>query len=120
MRSGGGGLLAFAACLLVAITLLARVQDLAESLMRTYTGERMVLAIRSRLFHHVQRLSLSHADSKGTSDAVYRILYDAPAIQQIAIAAPSFASVVTVAMVYGCRIDCAGARRADRRRCSSR
>ena len=77
--------LVFAAGLLVAITLLSQLQQLADSLLRTYTGEKMVLDFRAQLFRHIQRLSLSYHDSKGTSDSTYRIQYDAPAIQSIAI-----------------------------------
>ncbi len=47
----------------------------------TYTGERLVLDFRTRLFRHVQRLSLSYHDPSGTSDSTYRIQYDAPAVQ---------------------------------------
>jgi ATP-binding cassette, subfamily B, bacterial len=77
--------LALAAGLLVAITLLSQLRELTDSLLRTYTGEKLVLDFRARLFRHVQRLSLSYSDSKGTSDSTYRIQYDAPAIQYITI-----------------------------------
>ncbi len=78
-------ILAVAAGLLVAITLLSQLQELASSLLRTYTGELLVLDFRTQLFRHIQRLSLTYADTKGTSDSTYRIQYDAPAIQYIAI-----------------------------------
>src|SRR5256712_3720226 len=77
--------LALAAVLLVAIAVLSQLQGLAISLLRTYTGEKLVLAFRAHLFRHVQLLSLSYHDSRGTADSVYRIQYDAPAIQWIAI-----------------------------------
>ncbi|NIQ80376.1 MAG: ABC transporter ATP-binding protein, partial [Anaerolineae bacterium] len=47
--------------------------------------ERLVLSFRARLFHYVQRLSLSYHDTKGASDSAYRIYYDAPCIQWIAV-----------------------------------
>ena len=50
-------------------------------LLETYTSESLVLDFRARLFSHVQRLSLSYHDTKGSSDSVYRIQYDAPSIQ---------------------------------------
>jgi ATP-binding cassette subfamily B protein len=78
-------MLALAAGLLVAITLLSQLQELASSLLRTYTGELLVLDFRTQLFRHIQRLSLTYADTKGASDSTYRIQYDAPAIQYIAI-----------------------------------
>ncbi len=78
-------LLAVAAVLVVAIALLSQLQELGTSLLSTYTGEKLVLGFRTQLFRHIQRLSLSYHDSKGTSDATYRIQYDSLAIQYIAI-----------------------------------
>jgi ATP-binding cassette, subfamily B, bacterial len=77
--------LVLATGLLVAITLLSQLQELASSVLRTYIGEQLVLGFRAQLFRHIQRLSLTYADLKGTSDSTYRIQYDAPAIQYIAI-----------------------------------
>src|SRR6266699_2180087 len=77
--------LALAAGLLVAIALLSQLQALGMSLLRTYTGEKLVLTFRARLFRHVQLLSLSYHESRGTTDSTYRIQYDALAIQWIAI-----------------------------------
>ncbi|MBI2953237.1 MAG: ABC transporter ATP-binding protein [Chloroflexi bacterium] len=71
--------------LLVAIALLTQLQVLGHSLLRTYAGEKLVLAFRAQLFDHVQRLSLSYHDSRGTADSIYRIQHDAPSIQHIAI-----------------------------------
>src|SRR5438093_704277 len=71
--------------LLVAIALLNQLQGFASSLLHTYTGEKLVLSFRAQLFRHVQRLSLSYHDSRGTTDSTYRIQYDAPAIQWITI-----------------------------------
>src|SRR5262249_19792644 len=76
---------ALAAGLLVVIALLSHLQDLGSSLLRTYVGEQLVLGFRAQLFRHVQRLSLSYHDEKGTADSTYRIQYDAPAIQYITI-----------------------------------
>jgi ATP-binding cassette, subfamily B, bacterial len=78
-------LLILAAGLSVAIALLGQLQELGGSLLRTYAGERMVLNFRAQLLRHAQRLSLSYHDTKGTSDSTYRIQYDAPSIQNIAI-----------------------------------
>lgn len=77
--------LAILAALFVLIALLKQLTDFGSSLLRTYTGEKLVLSFRTRLFDHVQRLSLRYHDSRGTSDSTYRIQYDAPAIQWIAI-----------------------------------
>ena len=71
--------------LVVAIAVLNHLQAVASSILRTYTGEKLVLAFRAKLFRHAQRLSLSYHDSKGTTDSTYRIQYDAPAIEWILI-----------------------------------
>ncbi|HKZ78300.1 MAG TPA: ABC transporter ATP-binding protein [Pyrinomonadaceae bacterium] len=78
-------MLVFATSMLVAIAILGQLQELGNSLLRTYTAEKLVLDFRARLFRHVQRLSLSYHDLKGTSDSTYRIQYDTSAIQYIAI-----------------------------------
>ena len=44
-----------------------------------------MLSFRAKLFRQLQRLSMSYHDSMGVNDSVYRIQYDAPAIQWIAI-----------------------------------
>lgn len=71
--------------LVIGVALLYQLQWAISWLLRTYTGERLVLSIRSRMFQHVQRLSLAYHDAKGSSDATYRIQYDAPAMQWIVI-----------------------------------
>jgi ATP-binding cassette, subfamily B, bacterial len=96
-------LLVLAAGLSVAIALLGQLQELGGSLLRTYTGERLVLDFRAHLLRHAQRLSLSYHDTKGTSDSTYRIQYDAPSIQYIAIdgVIPFITSSCTLAaMIY--------------------
>jgi ATP-binding cassette, subfamily B, bacterial len=77
--------LALVAGLAVAIGLLVYLQALVSWILQTYTGERLVLDFRSKLFGHVQRLSLSYHDRLGTTDSTYRIQYDAPAIQWILV-----------------------------------
>ena len=99
----GVGILVLAVTLLVLIALLTHLQALATSLLRTYTGEKLVQNYRAQLFRHVQRLSLQYHDSKGTSDSTYRIQYDAPAIQWITIDGiiPALTSSITlVSMLY--------------------
>jgi ATP-binding cassette subfamily B protein len=96
-------LLVFAVSLLVVITLLTQLQDLGVTLLKTYTGEKLVLDFRGRLFQHVQRLSLAYSDMHGTSDSSYRVQYDAPSIQYIAIdgITPFFTSAITIiSMIY--------------------
>lgn len=77
--------IALVATLFVLIALIKQLSDLLFSILRTYTGEKLVLAFRAKLFRHVQSLSLSYHDQQGTADSIYRIQYDAPAIQWIAL-----------------------------------
>lgn len=79
------GLLIFDAVLVVLIALLSHLRSMSYQLLSIRTSERIVLHFRSRLFSHAQRLSLAYHDSEGTSDTAYRIFYDAPAIQYLAI-----------------------------------
>lgn len=94
--------LAVVAGSLVVIALFKQILDLAFALLRSYTGEKLVLAFRAKLFRHTQGLSLSYHDTTGTADSTYRIQYDAPAIQWITIDAfiPLVSSLLTlVAMI---------------------
>jgi ATP-binding cassette subfamily B protein len=78
-------ILAVAVGLTVAIALLGQMRDFANSLLTTYTGERLLRGFRAKLFRHVQRLSLSYHDTRGTADSTYRIQYDATSVQNIAV-----------------------------------
>jgi ATP-binding cassette subfamily B protein len=101
--ASGTALLVFSAALFIAVAVLNELQQMGSSLARTYTGEKLVLAFRARLFRHAQRLSLSYHDSKGTTDSTYRIQYDAPAIQWILIDGVSpfvTAGFTLVGMIY--------------------
>lgn len=88
-------LLVAASLLLVGIALLTHLQDLAAAVLRVFTGERLVLDLRTRLFRHLQRLSVSYHDLKGTTDSTYRIQYDAMSVQGIATdTVPSFVTAM--------------------------
>lgn len=80
-----GQVLILVAGLVILLALLSHLQGLGCWLLRTFAGEKLVLAFRTRLFQHAQRLSFSYHDSKGTIDSIYRIQYDAPSIQWILI-----------------------------------
>jgi ATP-binding cassette, subfamily B, bacterial len=88
-----------AAVLFVGVGLLEQLQKLGSSVLGTYTGEKLQLLFRAQLFRHGQRLSLAYHDERGTADAVYRVQYDAPAIQWIAVhgLAPFITSAMTLA-----------------------
>jgi ATP-binding cassette, subfamily B, bacterial len=94
-----GAILVLAVAMLVVISLFRQITDLAKNYLSSLTGERLVLLFRQRLFDHAQRLSLIYHDRRGTSDAVYRIQYDAYAIWNVALGGltPFISSILTVA-----------------------
>jgi len=103
LPAGSDDLLVAAALFFVAVALLTQLLDLATAVLRTFVGERLLLDLRTRLFRHVQRLSVSYHDLRGTTDSTYHIQYDATATQQIAMdTIPSFitAAVTLGAMLY--------------------
>jgi len=71
--------------LLIAISLLLQLQDFVASLLASYAGEKIVLDFRARLVAHVQRLSFSYHDAKGSADSIYRIQTDAMALQYLTV-----------------------------------
>jgi len=62
------GLLTLSVGLVVIVALASQLREFANSLLTTYTGERLLRGFRSRLFRHAQRLSLSYHDTQGTVD----------------------------------------------------
>jgi len=98
LTAPSGGLLV-CALLLLAIALLNCFQSLANWLLCTYTGEKLVHDLRGLLLFRAQRLSLSVHDRRGANDIAYRIQYDAPAIQNLFLQGmvPLFSSVFTFA-----------------------
>jgi ATP-binding cassette, subfamily B, bacterial len=96
-------ILIFTAVMFGAIAVLSQVQDLGSTVLKTYTGEKLLLNFRSKLFQQSQRLSLAYHDRVGTSDSTYRVQEDAKSLQYIAV--ESLISLVTaattlVAMIY--------------------
>jgi len=71
--------------LIIAIALISRIHTVFDWVLRDYTSERILADFRSRLFLHIQRLSLVHHDTRGTADAIYRIDHDAAALQALLI-----------------------------------
>jgi ATP-binding cassette subfamily B protein len=78
-------ILVLAVALLVVVNLLSQLQSFLTSFSGTYTAEKLVLDLRTRLFSHVQRLSFSYHDMKGSADSIYRIQNDAIALQYLTI-----------------------------------
>ena len=102
-EASGFRILLYVAFLQIAIVLLSQIQSMSQTLLQTYTGEKLTLRFRSKLLAHAQRLSFSFHDARGTADSIYRIQWDAPAIQHVAISGlnPFVTSSVTlVAMIY--------------------
>jgi ATP-binding cassette subfamily B protein len=87
-----------AAGLLVAIAVLKQLQELTTRLLRAYVLEKLTLDLRTRLFLHAQRLSLSHHDRVGTTDSIYRIQKDVPDAQSIVVESvfPSITAAFTL------------------------
>jgi ATP-binding cassette subfamily B protein len=79
MPAGHAGPILAAAVLMLAVAVAQHVVGFVNWLLRTYTGEKLVLGFRSQLFAHVQRLSLSYHDLRGASETTYRIQVDAVA-----------------------------------------
>ena len=91
----GTSLLWAAVTLQILVVLLVQLQAVAKSLMQTFVGERISLRFRAKLLNHAQRLSFAFHDRRGTHDSIYRIQYDATAVQHVAVY-----SVVTVLTAF--------------------
>ncbi len=83
VHPGKPATLLLAVGLLLVLSLLMNLQSFATWLLQTYTGEKLVLDLRTQLFWHVQRMDLLFHDKRGTSEVAYRIQNDAPAVQYI-------------------------------------
>ncbi|MGH8968543.1 MAG: ABC transporter ATP-binding protein [Actinomycetes bacterium] len=86
------------AVLQVAVIVLAQLQALGSYVLHSRTGEELTLRIRTRVFSHAQRLSLLRHDAKGTGDSLYRVQYDATALQKLTLEGflPGLAAAITV------------------------
>jgi ATP-binding cassette, subfamily B, bacterial len=110
---GGGSaswyaVLLLAIGLMLAVTLLDKLRGAFGWVLNVRTGESLALRFRTRLFDHLQRLSLSYHDSAGTADSIYRVERDADSIQSISIGfLPYIVALFTMAgmLVVTIRID---------------
>lgn len=95
--------LILAAALLVAVGLLQHLQGFASWILQSYTGERLVLRSRARLFEHAQRLSLAYHDRIGTADSLYRIHEDSVPAHYVAVSGlvPIVTSMCVLAGLLG-------------------
>jgi ATP-binding cassette, subfamily B, bacterial len=87
---------------LLAIATVSHGQQLASWLLQTYTGEKLVLDFRAKLFWASQRFSLATHEDHGKTDIAYRIQNDAPAIQYILIqgVVPIVTAAATLAAMF--------------------
>jgi ATP-binding cassette subfamily B protein len=94
--------LAIAVVLLLGVAALENLFALANSFLRTWTSEKLLLDFRARLFSHLQRLPLGYHDVKGTTDSVYRIQYDTASMQYLTIdgLGPFVTSAVTLLVMF--------------------
>ena len=96
-------MMAVVAALAILIALATQLQSAAQKYLIALAGERLQLDFRARLFRHLERLSLTYHDTIGTSDSLYRIQQDAPAIRFIIIDGfiPLLSSAAMIAgMIY--------------------
>lgn len=69
----------------VVIAFLVQIQDMALWLGRTWVGRKLVVGLRTRIFDHLQRLSLGWHYREGSADSLYRLQFDAPSIESVAV-----------------------------------
>jgi ATP-binding cassette subfamily B protein/subfamily B ATP-binding cassette protein MsbA len=67
------------------------------------TGQRMVYALRARLFQHLTALGLHHHITTSTADAVYRVDVDAYSIENLVMSGifPLATSITSLAVMFG-------------------
>jgi ATP-binding cassette subfamily B protein len=75
------GILNFAAFSVIGIALLGAISSYVQSLAMTTVGQWVMHDLRSTLYHHIQRLSLSYHDRSQTGDLITRVTSDIDAIQ---------------------------------------
>jgi ATP-binding cassette subfamily B protein len=96
-------LLMAAAILQVLVVLLIQLHGFCNYILKTKSGERMILDFRTVLFRHLQRLPLTYHDVRGAADSSFRVQDEAPAIKSITIDGALFLlsdGVKLVAMVF--------------------
>ncbi len=76
-------IIVIATALVVIVALIQSLFSLASWIISTYTGEKVVLDFRTRLFSHIQRMSLTYHDTIGTSDTLYKLQWDTVGIRTL-------------------------------------
>ncbi|WP_052273938.1 ABC transporter ATP-binding protein [Arthrobacter sp. L77] len=106
--SGGGpaaspGLLILCGAALVAIIGFRALFNFLATIAFALTGSRVATDLRSRVFAHVQSLSLSYHASSRTGDMVQRLIGDVGKLQEVAVSAglPLIANCITLVAMAG-------------------
>jgi ATP-binding cassette subfamily B protein len=109
LAESSSGMLIVAVVLILGTTILSQLRGFAAAMLDTYAGEKLVLAFRTELFQQTQRLSFAYHDRKGSTDSLYRIEYDAPAIRWVTVQGviPFVNAILTVILMayVAARID---------------
>ena len=79
--TGSAAMLNFAVVTVFVIALLNALSSYAQNLSMTTVGQWIVHDLRSRLYHHIQRLSLSYHDRSQTGDLISRVTSDIDTVQ---------------------------------------
>jgi len=70
---------------LICFAFLVHLVELVAWIYKTWIGERLLLALRARLFDHMQHLSLAFHTRQNSGDAIYRMQVDATSIRSVSI-----------------------------------
>jgi subfamily B ATP-binding cassette protein MsbA len=79
--TGKESLLTLAATFVIVIALVNAISSYTEKYLTTSVGQRIMHELRSVLYHHIHRLSLSYHDRQETGDLIVRVTSDIDAIQ---------------------------------------
>jgi ATP-binding cassette, subfamily B, bacterial len=92
----GSRLLGALAVLAVVVAFLSQAEAVGSGVLSTFTGERLILRLRTQLFSSALRLPLKRHIDKGVADSLYRIQTDAQAAETFLLdgALPIFASLM--------------------------
>lgn len=85
--------------LVILIALVDNIIIFISWLLSIFTGEKLVLNFRTLLFNHLQRLSLSYHDKKGSSDSLYRIQWDTMSIRNLLLTQLSALATSTITLL---------------------
>ena len=101
MESSAQSILLLACVFQVVVVFLVQARGVLGTYLQTSTGERITVRLRARLLSHAQLLSFTFHDTRGTADSIYRIQYDAPALQDLVLVSflPLITAVSTLAFM---------------------